>query len=126
MKMCQKHWDMLRAAISSRGLDQFIAPDGEAATARALQQMKNAAEGEKAITIATFDPLMDANYAIWSNALRMGGNYMLGADEKGEHYCPVCEAVTHKSHDEDWWITNAADEQLNKAKELGVIPTSVN
>jgi hypothetical protein len=118
VKICQPHWDRLRAAIETRNLGQFIASSGREAVRRVAGQLENQPES------GTFDPLMNANFAIWSNALKFGGLYLMGADEKGQPYCPICESETHNGYPADWWIENAADEQLQAARDLGLISAS--
>lgn len=111
MRICEKHWDMLRTAIDERGLSKFVSRDGQAAAEKIKAQMQRQAPEE------TFDPLLAANISIWSNALEIGGMYLLSGD-----YCPICESEAHGSHPGDWWINHAADDQLNKAREMGLVP----
>lgn len=111
MKMCQAHWDALRAAIEERGLMKFVARSGQAVTEKIKGQLVGQADKE------TFEPLMAANMAIWSNALERGGLYLLQGD-----YCPICESEKHGSHPAEWWINHAADDQLEKARNLGLLP----
>lgn len=70
----------------------------------------------------TFDPLLNANFAIWSNALERGGLYLMGNDEDGEPYCPLCEYEKKGGGKAADWITFAADEQLEKGRALGFVP----
>lgn len=100
MKFCQDHWDSLRAAISKRGLDQFVSKDG-----KELVSKIDLADGSMA-----FDPLMAAHMAIVGNAVEIGGLYLLTGD-----YCPICESIKNGGPSADWWINNAADEQYQKA-----------
>lgn len=89
MKICQAHWDSLRAAIKERGLDHLGAKNGEEAVERMQDELNGVATDD------TYDPLMSANWMISSNALQAGGLYLMGADEKGEQYCPLCEVEKH-------------------------------
>lgn len=116
MKMCQTHWAALRAAIEERGLMKLVSRNGEVLIERLEGQLIGQPIKE------TFDPLMGANLAIWSNALEAGGLYLMGTTESGEQYCPICESEKHGGYPAEWWITNAADEQLNRAQELGLVP----
>lgn len=116
MRMCQSHWDQLRKAIDDRGLSGLVAQSG----GKAIENLQS--ELEEGRTKRNFDPLMAANLAIWSNALDMGGLYLMGADENGKEYCPICESEAHGGQPGEWWITNAANEQLEHAKSLGLLP----
>jgi hypothetical protein len=109
MKFCQNHWDGLRAAIDERGLSKFVAKSGQEVMDKVAHELKT--------TEAVFDPLMQAMFAILNNALEGGHNmYLLTGD-----YCPVCESEKHGCQPAEWWFTNAANDQLEKAKELGLI-----
>jgi hypothetical protein len=121
MKICQMHWDKLRAAIEDRGLMQFVAKSGEKAAKQIVQQL----EGDN--SNSTYDPLMAANFAIWSNALAAFGIGMMNADAP----CPLCLMDDHKktctkpgceAQGGDDWIRFAADGQLEEARERGLVP----
>lgn len=114
MKMCADHWKDLKEAIDARGLSGFI---GDAK--RAHQIMVDSIESPHAE--AAFDPLLNANFAIWSNATRLGGLYMMTQKPDGYEYCPVCEWRAHLPEAVDP-IVAAADEQLEKARSLGLVP----
>jgi hypothetical protein len=115
--MCQQHWDALRAAISERGLDGLISGSGQKAVAKLETELAQGAQ-----TPETYDPLMNANFAIWSNALEAGGLYLMCGDKNGNPYCPICESEKHGGQPADWWITHAADEQLEKARAMNLLP----
>lgn len=112
MKICQPHWDELRRAIRDRGLEQYVSKDGADAAARLVRSM------EEKQSKANFDPLMAAHTAILSNALRIGGLYILAPAEGGGLRCPIC----HLKRPE--WIDYAANDQLMTARELGLVPTA--
>lgn len=76
MRMCQHHWDMLRAAIADRGMAHLVPSNGEGAA-------KLAAAG-------TPDPLMSAMFSITANALDVFGPGIMGVKEDGTPYCPIC------------------------------------
>lgn len=117
MKICPEHWQQLKTAIEDRGLARFVSGSGEKLATK-LQ-----AEIEQGSTSAeTFDPLAAANFAIWSNALEAGGPYLLFGDEEGNPYCPVCESEKHGGYPASWWIEHAADEQLEKARAMNLLP----
>lgn len=113
MKICQPHWDLLKSAIDERGLMHLVSNSGQVAAEKIQGQLSGQPEKE------TYDPLLAANFAIWSNAIEMGGLYLIG---DGNQYCPICESESHGSHNAEWWIKNAADEQLNRARELRLVP----
>lgn len=151
MNFCQEHWDMLRAAISERGLDHLVAPDGETV---AMQVKAQAEEGEA--TPTSFEPLMGAMFAISGNAMDLvksqGGNaiYFLdgGSPEQPiegipgyvgrtwprcplchinlahEIFCRVPNCTMDKERGYDHWIDHAADDQVTAAKELGLLDAS--
>ena len=109
MQLCSNHWADLRKAIDTVGLSQFVSSSGKAAAEKIQLELQS--EENK-----TFDPLLAANFAIWSNALEMGGLYLMTGD-----YCPICESVKHNGPPADFWINNAVNEQLEKAKRLGLV-----
>lgn len=115
MKLCQPHWDALKAAIEERGLMEFVAQDAKAAHERLCGELNGSPEQE------TFDPLMAANFAIWSNGLQIGGLYLMTGD-----FCPICESEKHNGPAAEWWITNAANGQLERARELKLLPSNTN
>jgi hypothetical protein len=117
MKICKQHWQDLRAAIAERGLDRFVSSNGEEAM-RKVQLQLQPGESE----LAKFDPLLNANFAIWNNALSAGGPYMLASKPDGTSYCPLCEVESHTDIKAQEWITHAADEQLQAARNLGLLP----
>jgi hypothetical protein len=121
MKMCQPHWDQLRTAIEERGLMGLVSKDGVVAVEKLSRELKK--EGTET---ENFDPLMAANLAIWTNALEMGGAYLMFQDPEGNEYCPICEAIKNGKNvpqgKAEWWIDHAADEQLARARELKLVP----
>lgn len=146
MKLCDDHWAKLRAAIDERGLSGFISSDGEAATKILAEQLTNP---DAPATVDNFDPLMNANMAIWSNTMgTLGPNAMYlmtegepdPVDEKqyplaaGRTWpkCPICylnlaHELTCKDagckldvkRGYDFYIERAADDQAKRAEELG-------
>lgn len=112
MKMCQSHWDDLKIALELRGLMGLVAKNGDVAMSQMVDQL-NGEEGPE-----SYDPLMAANFAIWGNALRLGGLYLMAEKD----LCPICESEKNDAYPAEWWITNAADEQLARARKLGLVP----
>lgn len=117
MKFCQPHWDQLRKTIENSGMGGLIAGSGERAAAALARQLSGAVEKQD------FDPLMNSNWAIMSHALKLGGLYLMSADEAGNQYCPLCEAEKHGGPGTaSSWIEGCCDAQLQAARELGLIP----
>ena len=84
MKMCQRHWGLLRDAIKAEGLYDLVAPDGR-------QAMRNmASELQSGAAIQNFDPLMAAHNDIWSHAMDLAGLAVMAPDADGNERCPVC------------------------------------
>lgn len=110
------HWNDLREAIKERGLWHLVSKNGE----EAIKSVTNQIEGKE----HHYDPLMAGNFAIWSNALDAGGLYLMGKDENGNEYCPLCELDKHTNCDPKAsvkWITGCADEQLKICQEKGLV-----
>jgi len=111
LRFCKAHWDELREKIRERGLYQFVAKDG----AEAMQRM---VEGG-------FDPLMSAHNRILENALSIGGLGLMVGD-----LCPLCELINQCQCGQGdgcpfkAFTTKAADEQLEWAKEKGLLGQS--
>ena len=118
MQFCKPHWNDLRKAIDDRGLSGLVAGSGEKACAALVRQLEGTDDK------SDFDPLMNANWAIHMAALEDGGLYLLGTDENGNDYCPLCEAEKHGPPDivADW-INGCCDAQLETARELGLVPS---
>ncbi len=117
MRICPEHWKELRSAIDDRGLSGLIAGSGEKATAAMLRQIAGAEEP------SDFDPLMNANWGIMNAALECGGLYLVGEDQTGSQYCPLCEVEKHAGEGTAAeWIRGCCDAQLEAARELGLAP----
>lgn len=128
MKMCQKHWDRLIELIKERGMWSLV---GGPETARAELQAAIDGDPER-----EFDPLLRANSMVMSQALSMGGLYLMSAKPDGSEYCPICEAVTHMSQvplqpggppaGEQWvenhWTVGVVDSIQQLLRERGVLP----
>jgi hypothetical protein len=119
MQICEKHWAMLRLAIETRGLSQFVVTDGETAMKQALDQL----DGHD----APYDPLASCAWMIMGRATQQGGLYLMTGD-----YCPICEAVKHTNLDgvpvpqaevEKHWTDGPADAALAECKRLGMVQT---
>jgi hypothetical protein len=115
MRFCQTHWDRLREAIKNKGLNQFVSADGETLTEKIKKEVK------EEVTIP--DPLFAAHNAIVEAAIKQGGLYLLGKDEEGKDYCPLCEVnkyAKEEGADEDW-IQGSTDDVLAYFTSKGLI-----
>jgi hypothetical protein len=63
MKFCQRHWDMMRAAVTAMGMEPLVASGGEAAVANLVDEIAHGA------TVDNFDPLMAMHWNIATNLL---------------------------------------------------------
>ena len=114
MRICQTHWDKLRAALKERGLDHLGAKSGKEAVDDAVTQLSG---GD-----TDYDPTMACFYMISSKGLEIGGLYMMGTDEQGNERCPICECVAHGAGDENFWINGPADAALAEARSRKLVP----
>ncbi|HEY5201629.1 MAG TPA: hypothetical protein VIJ31_12065 [Acidothermaceae bacterium] len=121
MKFCQPHWDALRAEIADRGLGQFVASGGHDAARR----MK--AELMEASAASNFEPLMGAHWAILKNLTASRGFAIMLIDG-----CPLCAANEQHLAEctdaecgqpayYDKWLGRAADDQLQIARDMGLL-----
>lgn len=116
MKICPTHWKGLRQAIDQRGLTLLVSSDGAELAQRQADELTQRRSAK------SFDPLANANWAILNNALEAGGDYLLGTDGKGEPDCPLCELAANSPTDPQDWIDAAAQDQLDQAHALGLVP----
>jgi hypothetical protein len=115
MRMCQPHWDLLRAAVDERGMNDLVAKDSKAATDNLVAEMEGAP--------TSFDPLMSLNNHFFGEALRCGGLYLMALNDKGEHYCPICEFEKHgKDFNAKAQVAASADAMLAYARDEGLLP----
>lgn len=88
MRFCEEHWDKLRAAIEAEGLSHLIAKDGS----HAARNFADALERDKD-TLANFDPLMTAHWAIISRIADVDPRVLFAEG------CPLCFAQDeHEAH----------------------------
>jgi len=120
MKICDNHWKALRAAIEERGLAGFISKDAEAAVQNLTAAFQDSPNKD------AFDPLMQASFAIWGNAIQAFGIEIIAANAP----CPLCAMDNHAMECKDAncnnesgsdWIKFAADDQLENAREMGLL-----
>ena len=138
MKFCPDHWQALRDAIKSRGLDALVADSGQKAASNLASELQDGS------TIDNFDPLMGAHNAIVAQAMdiikeRYTQNPMMVFADENEHpewACPIC--ALNWCHDEhnrlctqegcnwpkefDWsdeMVNGASDHMLGEWQKLG-------
>lgn len=125
MKMCERHWSALRAAIDARGMGHLVAANGRDAFARTVAELQGNAEADD------FDPLMGAHNMIWSRALSELGLYVMRpAEEGGEQPCPACDLIANYPEPEpghkyptnqSYFIDGPADAALHEATARGLM-----
>lgn len=101
MKFCQQHWDRLKDLIREAGLYKYVAESGEDLAKRL----------DREFTIP--DPLFSCHNNLTAFALKNGGLYLMGQDENGNDYCPMCEC---KKAGIDGKLNEALDEQWMKSE----------
>lgn len=75
MKFCQRHWDLMRAAVEARGMTPLVAANGKSAAENLVSELQ---DGQ---TLDNFDPLMAMHWNIAGNAMeKLGPNalYLMG------------------------------------------------
>lgn len=125
MRMCQRHWDALRAAIDARGLGRFVAANGRDATARMKAELEGTAEPDD------FEPLLGAHNLILARALESLGLYVMRpAEAGGAEPCPACDLIAAyppppEGHryptNELFFIDGPADAALDEARRRGLV-----
>lgn len=114
MQICTLHYEQLKQAIKARGLWDLVAQSKEEQQ-KVIEATIQGGDPKK----ETFDPLLSANNAIWSHAIKVGGLYLLTTKPDGTQYCPVCEA---DAHGQPGWIEKAADGSAQQARLLHLTP----
>ena len=114
MKLCDRHWEELRAAIKAKGIWDLVASSGEALKPVVERDLAGKAPERP----EHFDPLLAATFAIYNNGLRAGGLYLMMPDEEGNDRCPICEGLRNGHADCANWIGYAARDAAEVAKSL--------
>jgi len=127
VRFCEAHWGALREAVLERGLSRFIAADTRTLMAK-LEAGKGTHPQAKS---SSFEPLFSAFLSIMSRFVSIGAEGALEDHNPDvSPRCPLCFAnQEHKavctqqgcSFTFDSWIAGAADEQLERAKSLGLL-----
>lgn len=111
MQICTDHWTALSAEVDSSGMKDLVARDGDEAQEKLVAQVQGA-DGR-----AGFDPLMGANFAIFSAFLEDAGIEGLGLEG-----CPLCEVGKQSPDVAQEWIRGSVNDQLGYARKLGLMP----
>ena len=89
MRFCQRHWDMMRAAVEARGMSALVAKGGAAAVENMVDEL---ARGS---TTDNFDPLMAMHWNIATNLMeKLGpsaGYLMFGGPDDPEDPIDVAQ-----------------------------------
>jgi hypothetical protein len=112
MQFCMPHWGELKKAVDDAGMGHLVHKTGEELF---TQVVEPELEGEK----PAFDPLLSCNMMIMSNALQIGGMYIMFPKPDGTPHCPVCEA---DAHEYTGWIQSAVDSCKEHCIKEGLIP----
>lgn len=115
MKICQEHWEKLRAAVKNKGLEHLVHKTGESAFESVVENLQGSGDEKK-----NFDPLMGANFAIWGQYVNDVG---LAAFSNPD-ICPLCEVEKSKPGLAENWIDGSTEDQLNQARKLGLVQGS--
>lgn len=109
MKICQPHWDRLKAKLDELKIGHLGAKSGEEAMKNIVTELEGRGDEND------YDPLMDCNNMISSQGLNVVGLSLLAETDR----CPICESV--KLYEEDW-INGPAMAALSHCQEKGLIP----
>jgi hypothetical protein len=99
MKICQQHWNTLRAKIEASPYAWMISSSRAEAVERAAKDIEDKLEPQN------FDPLMACNIIVWTHAIKVGGLRMMQYDG-----CPICKLPVPN------WIDLAVAEALSQAE----------
>lgn len=116
MKICQSHWDKLKAKVREAGMWHLVSADAQSA----IERLKKELREEETV----FDPLMACNNLISGHAIQAGGLYIMGRNEDGSEYCPLCEVDKNKTllgEDSDAWIDHATEACLRYCDENNLL-----
>ena len=123
MKMCLPHWGALKTMIVDKGMGGLITVDAEAAHTQILEEIEGTA------SVATYDPLMAANWMLMGMAVKHGGLYLMyGKPGDGGEYCPLCEVEAAGVRFEDKaglsveWLEGCTDTILEYCRGQRLLP----
>jgi hypothetical protein len=102
MKICQRHWDQMRAKLKELGIDHLGAKTGQQAVTDLSAQIERGPGFE--VPNDEWDPLMSMNFNFMSQALNVVGLRAMEPD----FGCPLCHA--RESYDQHNTPTGRCDE----------------
>lgn len=125
MQICKDHWAAMRAEVKARGLDHLVAKNAKAAADNMVAELSES--GDPAMT---FDPLMNANFAITAQFLDGVPEGMRLSAFTADH-CPLCSLNperegTTPSELADNWIKGSIQDQYGRAVELGLVDAATS
>lgn len=142
MKICQPHWDAMRAKLDQLGIGHIGARTGQEAVGAMQNQLERAQAGESSEpTNDEWDPLMTMNFAFMSRALEIMGLAAMAPD----FGCPLCSAradfdlhskpggcgdpecdrpQTSGEPTDEAWIRGCAEAQRDEAHRRGLVHPS--
>lgn len=149
MKFCEHHWSQLRARIDDRGLTHLIAKNGRVAVEQMAQQLQERDVTKETFDpLMSAHWAIAGNVNEFLASAGMNPLYLLGGGEEdkvdaryGPKYegrtwprCPLCYInLAHevsctdpkcrlpKEGGYDWMLDRAADESLQRARELKLV-----
>jgi len=149
MKFCQDHWNLLRQRIDDRGLTHLIAKDGSvAAEQMATQIQERDVTKETFDPLMSAHWAIAGNVMSFLKDAGMNPLYLMSAGEEDKcdgRYgpkhegrpwprCPLCyinfahevsctdaKCTLDQERGYDWMLDRAADEALDKARELKLV-----
>lgn len=81
MRFCQRHWDLMRAAVEARGMTPLVSQGGASAAEKMVDELKAGS------TLDNFDPLMAMHWNIATNLMEKLGQsalYLMGGPDAPE------------------------------------------
>lgn len=112
MQMCKSHWWLMKESVHARGLWPLVATDGAQVVYRMQQEIEETADD------STYDPLMAVTHMINTQALKMGGAYMLV-----DNFCPLCEVNKYLGMGTDVeWVKGCMDSISQYCIERKLVP----
>lgn len=112
VQICKDHWKNMRDKVSELGMDHLVSKTGE----EAMEKMVDQIEGTDTTPEKTFDPLLNANWAITAQWIKDVG--IAGMSYDG---CPLCEVESTSPGRAQNWIDGSIGDQLEYAKHHGII-----
>ena len=100
MQICKDHWSAMKAEIDKLGMSDLIVKTAEEAHAKIVAQLDGGTPQD------TFEPALNANFAIIGTFMKAAGVAALGMDG-----CPLCEVDKSSPGMAQNWIEGACADQ---------------